>query len=63
MLLEEQQSSSEDERTASSKRNGIALESDTEDDALPGTSTITLEEILDRASSNKKKETQESEKA
>ena len=55
MLLEEQQSSSEDERTASSKRNGIALESDTEDDALPGTSTMTLEEILDRASSNKKK--------
>ena len=55
MLLDEQQRSSEDERTASRRRNRIALESDTEDDALPGTSTMTLEEVLDRASSNKKK--------
>ena len=31
------------------------MESDTEDDALPGTSTMTLEEVLDRALSNKKK--------
>ena len=55
MLLDEQQRSSEDERTASRRHNRIALESDTEDDALPGTSTMTLEEVLDRASSNKKK--------
>ena len=55
MLLDEQQRSSEDERTASRRRNRIALESDTENDALPGTSTMTLEEVLDRASSNKKK--------
>lgn len=64
MLLDEQQASSDNERSATAKRTRISFESDSEDDALPGTSTMTLDEVLDRASSlKKKKETKEREKA
>ena len=55
MLLDEQQASSDNERSATTKRTRISFESDSEDDALPGTSTMTLDEVLDRASSLKKK--------
>lgn len=55
MLLDEQQASSDNERSATAKRTRISFESDSEDDALPGTSTMTLDEVLDRASSLKKK--------
>ena len=57
-LFDEQQGSNDDKRTASSKRSRISLESDSEDDALPRTSTITFDEVLDRASSSKKKKKQ-----
>ena len=55
MLLDEQQASSDNERSATTKRTRISFESDSEDDALPGTSTMTLDEVLDGASSLKKK--------
>ena len=49
----DEDSSSEDERRP--KRLRVTWESETEDDALPGTSTTTVEEVVARASSNKKK--------
>ena len=62
MLLDEQQASSGNERSATTKRTRISFESDSEDDALPGTSTMTLDEVLDGASSLKKKKKQKKEK-
>lgn len=61
-MFDEQQGSNDDKRTASSKRSRISLESDSEDDALPRTSTITFDEVLDRASSSKKKKKQKAKK-
>lgn len=62
MTFDEQQGSNDDKRTASSKRSRISLESDSEDDALPGTSTMTFHEVLARASSSKKKKKQKNAK-
>ena len=55
ILLAEEQSSSEDEGRANIKRSRVAWESETENDALPGTSAMTVDEILNKASSKKKK--------
>ena len=62
MLLDEQQASSNNEWSATTKRTKISFESDSEDDALPGTSTMTLDEVLDRASSLKKKKQKKAKK-
>ena len=51
----EESSCSEEERTDSIKRSRVVWNSDTEDDALPTTSTMSFDEVVDRASSSKKK--------
>ena len=54
-MLEESDSYNKNERTNNIKQSKVVWNSNTEDDALPTSSAISLNEVVDRKSSSKKK--------